>query len=284
MLVILALLSIYLIWGSSYVAMRFAIESFPPFMMAAIRFSIAGCSLYAVLKMTSQLSSPSIKEWMGATLVGFLLLVLGNAVVAYAELKVSSSFAALAIATVPIWMALFGLIWKEKPTKIEWAGIAIGSVGVLLLNVDNHVKATFFSGLLVFIAAASWALGSILSKRIPMPRGSMASASQMLTGGFLLAIVSISAGEKWPANPSIKSIIALAYLIIFASLIAYSSYMFLLTKVRSSLATSNTFVNPVVAMMLGVSIGNERITTIEYFALSLIIVGVVLILPLNSKK
>lgn len=284
LLVALALLALYFIWGSTFLAMKFAIESFPPFMMAAIRFSIAGALLYGLLRLCGT-AAPNWRQWLGATAVGTLLLSVGNAGVAFAEQTVSSGVAALAIATVPLWMALFSGLWGQWPTSREWTGILVGTVGVVVLSMGGSLQASPWGAFLLLLAAASWAFGSVWGKRLPMPDGAMASATQMFAGGIVLVVFSLLGGERWPQEASAKSIWSIIYLIIFGSFIAYSAYLFLLKAVRPALATSYAFVNPVVAMFLGVWLANEAIGRNEYVALMIIIVGVLLVLPIrwNSK-
>jgi drug/metabolite transporter (DMT)-like permease len=283
LLVVLALGALYFIWGSTYIAMRFAMDSFPPFMMAALRFSIAGGLLYAFLRLRGT-PAPKRKEWLGASVVGVLLLTIGNAGVAYAEQTVSSGVAALAIATVPLWMAVFSGIWQQWPNQREWLGILLGTIGVVVLNMGGALQASPLGAGLLLFSAACWALGSIWGKYLIMPAGAMASAAQMLAGGALLIIISLFSGESWPARPSEKSLYAMAYLVVFGSLVAYSAYLFLLKTVRPALASSNAFVNPIVALLLGVWLAAEVIGRAEYIALAIIVVGVVLVLPFKRHS
>ena len=283
LLIVLALGALYFIWGSTYIAMLFAIDSFPPFMMAAIRFTTAGLVLYAFLWLRGR-PNPTRQQWLGTITVGTLLLAVGNASVAYAEKSVSSGVAALAIATVPLWMAMFSGFWQQWPSRREWLGIVVGTAGVAVLVTSGVMQASPSGAALLLMAAASWAFGSVWGKRLPMPDGAMASATQMLSGGAVLILASLVAGETWPMHPSEKSIYAIAYLIIFGSLLAYSAYLFLLKTVRPALATSNTFVNPVVAIFLGAWLANETIGVAEYIALTIIVVGVLLVLPFKSGK
>lgn len=262
--------------------MRFAIDSFPPIMMAAIRFCSAGILLYSWLRLRG-VANPTKKEWLGAAAVGFLLLAIGNATVAYAELTVSTGVTALTIATVPLWVALFSWFWNNKPNLREWSGIAIGTCGVFVLNTGSSFQASPFGALLVLIGSVCWAFGSVWSKYLEMPAGAMASAAQMLAGGGMLVIASWIAGESWPAHPSAHSIYALLYLIVFGSLVAYSAYLYLLNNVRPALATSNAFVNPIVALCLGAWLADEHIGGTEIIALLIIICSVLLVLPIGKK-
>lgn len=283
LLIILALLSTYFIWGSTYLAIRFGIESFPPFLMAGMRFSIAGAVLYCVMRFLGE-PNPTNHQWLGAIAIGILLPALGNGTVCYVQQTVSSSVAALSIATAPIWMAIFSSIWGHKITCQEWLGIAVGLVGIVLLNVGGSLQGELASAMLLIFAAASWSFGSVWSKRLDMPLGLMASAAQMLTGGSALLIVSALQGETWPHTISQKSWGAMLFLVVLGSLVAYSAYQYLLKTVRPLVASSNTFVNPLVAFIVGIWFANEHVTTTEFIALGVILVGVFLVLSASSKK
>ena len=283
LLIALALVALYFIWGSTFLAMRFAIESFPPFLMGAIRFLAAGVLLFGWLKIKG-VPSPTRSQWLGAGIVGTLLLAVGNGGVAYAELTVSSGVAALAIATVPLWTAIFASLWNEKPHTREWSGILIGTSGIVVLNLGTSLQASHVGAAVLLLAAASWAFGSLWGKRLPMPSGAMASAAQMIVGGAVLLMTGLLAGESWPTAPSEKSVYAILYLIVFGSFVAYSAYLFLLNNVRPALATSYAFVNPLVAMLLGAWLADEVIGGAEYAALVIILVGVSLVLPLKRRE
>jgi len=283
LLVVVSLLALYFIWGSTYLAMRFAMDSLPPFMMAAARFAIAGAILYGFLRWRGH-PAPSWQQWLGASVVGTLLLVVGNAGVAYAEKTVSSGVAALGIATVPIWMALFSGLWGQWPTRREWVGIVIGTIGVAILSMGGVMQASPLGAALILLSAASWAFGSIWGKHLPMAEGVMASATQMVAGGLVLVLVSMASGESLPQHLSAKTIYAMLFLIILGSLVAYSAYQFLLHSVRPALATSHTFVNPLVALLLGAWLAGEVIGPAEYAALAIIILAVLLVLPMGNSQ
>ncbi len=282
MLVPLALLALYFFWGATYLAMFFAIESFSPFVMAAIRFSLAGGILYACLRWRGY-PAPRPKEWLGALVVGVLLLSIGNVAVAVAQKTVSTSAAAMAVATVPLWIGLFATLWGESHSRREWLGILLGMIGAVVLASGGALRASPEGALLILLATISWAFGSVWGKHLPMPAGVMGSAAQMLMGGAVLIVVCLVQGEPWPATISDKSLWSMVFLIFFGSIIAYSAYQYLLRTVRPALATSNTFVNPVVAMFLGVWLANEVVDVQEIVALVIIIVGVLLVMPFRAK-
>jgi drug/metabolite transporter (DMT)-like permease len=278
-----ALFCTYFIWGSTYLAIKFGIESFPPFLMGGVRFIIAGALLYLLLRALGA-ANPNAQEWRGASIVGLLLPAIGHGTVCYVQQTVSSSLAALSIATAPIWMAIFSSIWGHKISAHEWLGIAIGLVGILLLNLGGSLHGNLSGALLLVFAAASWSFGSVWSKHLAMPSGLMGAACQMLVGGLALLAFSQFQGEVWPQQISTKSWFALLFLIVFGSMVAYSAYQYLLKTVRPLVASSNTFVNPVVAFVLGISLAGETVTSTEYVALAVILIGVFLVLTAENKE
>lgn len=280
--VVSALLALYLVWGSTYLAMRYAIEGFPPLMMAGIRFLVAGGVFAAVLWARGE-ALPTRAQWGGAAVTGGLLLLGGNGAVACAEQWIGSGVAALAIATVPLWTVIFSSLWGESATRREWLGIAIGFGGVALLSFGPNFSASALGALLLLFAAASWSFGSVLSKRLPRPDGMMSSAAQMLAGGALLMAASLVAGERLVAPPSANAVAALAYLIVFGSFIGYTSYQYVFHTVRPALATSYAYVNPVVAMLLGGAVAGEHIGAVEWTAMGVIVAGVVMVLLSRGK-
>ena len=282
-LIIAALFCTYFIWGSTYLAIKFGIESFPPFLMAGVRFTLAGTILYGIMRYLGA-PNPTKQQWLGASAIGILLPALGNGTVCYVQQTISSSVAALAIATAPIWMAIFSSIWGHKITIREWLGIAIGFVGIVLLNIGGSLHGDVSSALLLIFAAASWSFGSVWSKHLAMPQGLMGAACQMLMGGIVLSIFSVFHGETWPQTISAKSWGAMLFLVVLGSLMAYSAYQYLLKTVRPLVASSNTFVNPVVAFALGIWFAGESVTTTEYAALVVILAGVFLVLSADNKE
>lgn len=276
-LVMLSLITLYFIWGSTFLGMRIAIDSFPPFMMAGLRFLSAGVLLYLFLRLRGA-PHPTLRQWGSAAIVGCLLLAVGNAGVAYAEQWVATGAAALAIATVPLWALVFSALWGDGPHRREWLGIALGLLGVLILNLGGNMRASPLGATVLLVAAAGWAFGSVWSKRLTLPEGAMSSAAQMLTAGVVLMGISATTGESLVARPTAKALWALAYLITFGSLVAYSAYLYLLKTVRPALATSYAFVNPLVAMLLGMWLANERMGMLELLALLAILGGVMVVL------
>ncbi len=251
--------------------------------MGAVRFSIAGVLLYAVLRLNGA-PNPTAQQWRGSGAVGVLGPAFGNGTVCYVQQTVSSSLAALAIATAAIWIAIFSSFWGHKITRQEWLGIAIGFAGIVILNTRGSLQGDVVSALLLTFAAASWAFGSVWGGHLKQPVGLMAPAVQMLVGGIALSILSLIFGEKWPVQISVKSWSALLFLIVLGSLVAYSAYQYLLKTVRPLVASSNTFVNPIVAFVVGVWLAGETIHKMEYIALAVILIGVFLVLTAENKE
>ncbi|BAP43323.1 putative uncharacterized protein [Pseudomonas sp. StFLB209] len=277
LLLIGAFLALYLIWGSTYLMIRIGVASWPPLMMAAIRFLLAGVLMYGYLRWRG-VPAPTWQQWKAATLIGFLLLACGNGGVTLAEhADVSSGVAALAVATVPLFTLLSGLLWGNRTSGLEWAGIALGMLGIALLNLGSNLQASPYGAALLIFAAAAWAFGSVWSKHLPLPAGPMASATEMISAGVILMIGSQLSGEHLEQMPTVAGWGALLYLVVFGSIIAFSSYLYLLKNVRPAAATSYAYVNPVVAVVLGMLFADEYIGMEEGLAMLVIVSAVVLI-------
>ncbi|RON21289.1 drug/metabolite exporter YedA [Pseudomonas brassicacearum] len=274
---IAAFFALYVIWGSTYLVIRIGVEYWPPLLLAGIRFVIAGTLMYAFLRWRGA-PAPTWAQWKAAGMIGILLLACGNGGVSVAEhMGVASGVAALAVATVPLFTLLFGYFWGARNTRLEWAGIALGLIGIAMLNLGSNLQSSPSGALLLVFAAASWAFGSVWSKHVPLPSGAMASAVEMLVGGVALLIGSAVSGEQLQAMPPIEGWAALAYLTFFGSIIAFNAYMYLLKNVRPAAATSYAYVNPAVAVLLGIVFVGETIGIEEGLAMLVIISAVVLI-------
>lgn len=271
--IIAALLSVYIIWGSTYLGIRIAIETIPPMLMAAARFIVGGCGLYAFLRLRGE-PTPTRRQWRDASIVGGLLLFGGNGCVVIAEQWVASGLAALVVSTTPIWLVLFSAIWGQRPGKIEMFGLAVGLAGVAVLNMHGELRAQPLGAALLIFATLSWAFGSAWSRRLTLPPGLMASAAQMVAGGLIFLAAALLSGESIQAMPSARSLLALLYLIVFGSLIGFSAYLYLLRSVRPAFAGSYAYINPVVAVVLGVMFAGERIGATEVIAMIVILAGV----------
>lgn len=275
--VLTALIALYLIWGSTYLAMRLLVEGMPPLLSAGIRYSIAGTLFFVFLKLRGA-AWPSLRQWRDAGMVGVLLLLGGNGAVALAlEQGVSSGMAALVVALAPLFALIFATMWGQAVQGRDWLGIALGVAGIMLLNAGSVLSASPAGTILLVMAALIWAFGSMWGKRLQQPPAFMASAVQMLVGGAVLMLAGTLRGEAITTIPSTQSLWALAYLIFFGSILGFSSYVYLLATVRPALATSYAYVNPVVAVALGVWLGGEQVDAMELAGMTVILAGVVMV-------
>jgi drug/metabolite transporter (DMT)-like permease len=274
--IVLALLALYLIWGSTYLGMRIALESIPPFLMTGIRFLLAGTLLYTLLRLRRD-PVPTRAQWGGAALVGILLVAGGNGGVSFAEQWVASGIAAVAVAATPLWLSLIMGLMGRWPTRGEWLGLLLGLAGVVLLNLEHGLWVNPIGAIALLLAPLCWSLGSALSTRLSLPAGLMSSAVQMLAGGALMLLVGLLSGERLAHWPSVRSTLAMAYLILIGAIVAYSAYGYVLHRVRPALATSYAYVNPVVAVLLGSLVADEHITPIGLIAMLTILTGVALV-------
>ncbi len=273
----LALAAVYLIWGSTYLAIRFALEGgFPPFLLGGIRFAIAGAVLYGVLRLRG-MAAPTRAQWGNAAVMGLVLLLLGNGMVNLAEQTVSSGMAAVAVASAPLWMGIFAAMRGDRPTRLEWVGLAIGFVGVLWLNADSSLTASPKGLVALLVASVAWSYGSIWSRGRDLAPPFMNAAAQMLCGGVAMLVVGLVLGERMHALPTPTALGAFAYLVVAGSWIGFSAYVWLLGNVRPALAGSYAYVNPAIAVMLGAALAGERFEAAELVAMGVILLGVVAI-------
>ncbi len=277
-LLLLCLAATWLIWGSTYLAIKFALLSFPPFWQMGTRFLLAGAVLMAWMRWRGA-GWPTRQQWRNALVVGSLMLGGGMGGTAVAETSVGSGLVVAFIAVVPLMIAALNLIWGVKPGRLELAGIVVGLAGVLMLTQGAGFQASPAGLAAIAVACLTWSVGSVLSQRsLPLAPGAMGFASEMLAGGAVLMLLSWLAGEQpaWPPQPA--AVAAWAYLVVAGSLVAFNAYMFLLAHASAGLASSYTFVNPVIAMLLGVAVLGEVVSGFEWAAAGVVLAGVVLML------
>jgi len=290
--VVAAFVAVYIIWGSTYLAIRYADETMPPFLMASARFLIAGGLLYVWLRLRGT-PRPQRVHWKSALIIGALLLAGGNGLVSFAELQVPSSVAAVIVAMVPLWMAL--LDWLRpggvRPSAGVLVGLAIGFGGVALLvtqgNAAGGVLTVFGVGTLL-VATFSWASGSLYARNATLPKAPlMGTATEMLAGGVILLVLATATGEWGQLHMqriSTDSVLALAFLIVFGSLVAFSAYVWLLRNVSSARVSTYAYVNPAVAVFLGWALAGEIITIRTLVATAVIIAAVALITAARARQ
>jgi len=286
-IVLLCLAATWLVWGSTYLAIKFALLSFPPFLQMGSRFVVAGALLLAWMKLRGA-PMPTRRQWAHALIVGSLMLGGGMGGTAYAELSVGSGLVVAFIAVVPVLMALMLTAWRIYPTRLEAAGIALGLAGVLLLTQGAGFRASPIGLAAIAIACVTWCIGSVLSQKVmPLAPGAVGFASEMLCGGAVLLVLAAfdgdyrSVAQNWPPQP--VAVAAWVYLVVAGSLIAFNAYMLLLSRASAGLASSYCFVNPVIAMLLGVGIAGEVVSSSEWLAAGVVLLGVVLLLAGRRK-
>ena len=285
--ILLAFAAVYIIWGSTYLAIRYAVETIPPFFMAGCRFVIAGAILY-VLTRARGVPPPSRRNWAAAATVGALLLLGGNGGLCWSEQRVPSGLAALLVATIPIWMVLLDSL-RKGGTKLGGrvvGGMAIGVAGLALLVGPAHLWGgsrvdLAGAGILMF-ASFSWALGSVISHKLKLPPSPLlAAATEMLAGGGLLLLLGVLSGEGRQFHfreVAAHSVLGFVYLIGAGSLVGFTAYIWLLRNVPTARLSTYAFVNPAVALFLGWAVGSEGLTGRELLASATIIAGVALII------
>ncbi|WP_318367726.1 drug/metabolite exporter YedA [Enterobacter sp.] len=272
-----ALFTLYIIWGSTYFVIRLGVESWPPLMMAGVRFLTAGVLLLAFLFATGH-RLPPLRPLLNAALIGILLLAVGNGMVTLAEHQnVPSGIAAVVVATVPLFTLCFSRLFGIATRKIEWLGIAIGLCGIVLLNSGGNLSGNPWGAIMILIGSLSWAFGSVYGSRIELPTGMMAGAIEMVTAGIVLLLASLLTGERLTSLPTLQGFLSVGYLIVFGSIIAINAYMFLIRNTSPAIATSYAYVNPVVAVLLGTGFAGEILSPVEWVALGMIIFAVVLV-------
>jgi drug/metabolite transporter (DMT)-like permease len=277
---------VYVVWGSTYLGIALAIETIPPLLMSAARFLLAGAILYLVTARGS--SRPTARQWMWAAATGVPLLAMGNGGVTWAQQTVPSGIASLLVATVPLWIVLLDrLVWGRRLGWRATAGIAIGFAGVALLVRPGGAGEIDAAGAVVLVlASACWAAGTLLSRGAGFPPQPLRSAGmQMLAGGAALVVAGLVAGEAGEvrlARTSLESTLAFLYLIAFGSILAFTAYQWLLRNTRTSLVATYAYVNPVVAVALGWVWLDESITGRTLLAGAIILVAVALIVSART--
>jgi drug/metabolite transporter (DMT)-like permease len=283
--VLLAFATLYVVWGSTYFAIRVAVASWPPLLMASVRFATAGTILYAIQRRRG-VPAPDRRQWGAAAIVGLLLLGMGNGAVSWSEQWVPSGITALIVASVPLWMTLLPWVTRRGPAPrpAVLAGVAVGLTGVaVLLRVGGTggrvTGGAVWAPLALVAASLAWSVGSLWSRRLPLPRAPfMATAAEMLAAAPMLFAGSVARGELGAASASTllapHALAALAYLVVFGSIAGFGSYVWLLANVSPTRASTYAFVNPLIAVFLGWALAAEPLTPRTFAATLLIVASV----------
>jgi drug/metabolite transporter (DMT)-like permease len=277
-----ALASVYILWGSTYLAIRFALESYPPFLLGAGRMFLAGLIMYVVLRARG-VPRPTGKQWRTLWVLSIWMVLLSNGLVNLAETEVGSGLAAIAVASMPLFAGVFAMLRGRHPSKIEWVGLIIGFLGVLWLNAGGELSSSTLGLICLVIAPIAWAWGSIWSRDQDLPQPFMSAAGQMLTGSVWMLIAAILHGERITQVPTLSATGALLYLVVAGSIFGFTAYIWLLHHVRPALATSYAYVNPPIAVLFGALIGGEHFTAHDLGAMAVILLGVVIITLSKSR-
>lgn len=264
---VLALGAVWILWGSTYLAMRIAVAGLPAFGMAGTRFVLAGGALLVITRLRRE-TLPSSRTWLVAIPVGALLFLVGNGLVVVAEKTLPSSVAAIVCATTPLIASALVAFRGERPRRVEVVGMVLGVAGVALLGIGSPLAVSGWRALLVLFAPVGWALGSLIArseaareaaKKNGSARGLGAAGAQMFMGGVWMLLMSLVLGENMPNAIPWQSAVAWVYLVVFGSLVGFSAYSWLLAHSRPAVAMSYAYVNPVIAVLLGAALGGETL-------------------------
>lgn len=285
--VVLAFAAIYIIWGSTYLAIKFAIQTIPPFLMAGARFLVAGSVLYGYMRLRS-VPRPSRQNWLAATSVGGLLLLGGNGCLVWAEQRVPSGLAAILLATIPIWMVLLDSLRKggARLTGRVATGLGIGLAGLGILlgpaKLWGSSRVDLAGAGVLMLSALSWSVGSLYSRGAKLPPSPfLAAAMEMLAGGAMLIVLGLLTGEGKQLHcqaVTLRSAAGLGYLIVFGSLVGFTAYIWLLGVVSTARVSTYAYVNPIVAVLIGWAFAGEALSARVLLATGTIVAAVALIL------
>jgi drug/metabolite transporter (DMT)-like permease len=288
-----AFAAVYLIWGSTYLAIRFAIETIPPFLMAGFRFAVAGAVLYIGARLAGA-KKPSRIHWGTTTVIGGLLISIGNGALVWAEQRVPSGLASLLVATVPIWMVLLDWAWRDgrRPSSWVMTGLGLGFAGLALLLGPERLQGIGridpVGGTVLILGSIAWAVGSLYSLRAALPDSRLlATAMEMLMGGALLLAAGLMTGEATRlqlGEVSLRSAVSLVYLILFGSLVGFTAYIWLLNATTPARASTYAYVNPVVAVFLGWLLAGEPLSMRTILAAAVIVSAVAVITTDRARR
>lgn len=283
-LIVACLAATWFVWGSTYLAIKFSLASFPPFLGMGTRFVVAGAVLLAwTWRRARRLPTPV--EWRNGVIVGTLMLAGNVGGTAYAEQSVASGLVVSFTAITPATLAIASLPFGVRPARLEIVGIALGIVGVVLLAGGAGFAGSSAGLVAMIIAVLTWSVGSVLSQHVlPLARGAAGFSTQLLGGGISLVLLSLLSQEslRWPPTPLASA--AWLYLVVFGSLMAFTAYMVLLSTTSTTLASSYTFINPVIALLLGIFLGGEAVSAWEWVAVAIAVAGVTVVVLARGNR
>lgn len=280
--VMLSLAAVYVIWSSTFLALRFMVSDLPPLATSGVRFMVAGVVLYVFLRVRGAVA-PTAKQWALCVLSGTLMFFVGNGLVAVAAREVPSGMTAMSIGSMPLFLTAMEVVLGERPSTRQWFGMALGFAGVLSAGVSDGPVSNRALWLLLF-APIGWAAASLLVRRCALPAGPIAGAAQLIGGGATLVLGGYAFGERFVAVPAASSMLAFGYLVVFGSIIGFSAALHLLRNAPASLATSYAYVNPVLALVLGTTLGGEHVGPNMLLAGFLVVAGVAVLVTSTLER
>ena len=270
------LLAVYVIWGTTYFAIKVGVGQVAPFFLVGTRFAAAGGTLM-IAQLLRAKRMPTLRQWLNAALLGFLLLVVGNGGVAVAERSVSSGATVALISVMPLGAALWSGALGQWPRRWEWLAIGLGALGTAVMLMGRDLHGSLAGTTLILLATACWSLGTVLSRRLDLPHGPTGFGAEMLSAGVMALILSAALGEHWLVPSEPKLWWAWGYLVVFGSLIAFSAYRYVVERVSPTLAATYAYVNPPVALFVGWWLGNELFSSNVLVGLPIVLCAVALL-------
>ncbi len=281
-LIAACLLAVYVIWGTTYFAIKVGIEGAPPYFLIGTRFVVAGGLLLAWQLIRGR-PMPTAKQWRGASLLGFLLLVVGNGGVAVAERWVSSGATVALISIMPLATALWSGVFGEWPRRVEWAAIILGGIGAVVMLMGRDLQGNLVGTLVILLGTTCWSLGTVLARRIDIPHGPTGFGAEMFAAGLLALTVSAVLGEHWTLPQSPRVWEAWVYLVVFGSMIGFSAYRFVVERASTTLASTYAYVNPPVALLVGWWLGNESFSPNILLGLPIVLGAVAMLAWIQAR-
>ena len=281
-LIAACLLAVYVIWGTTYFAIKVGIEGAPPFFLIGTRFVVAG-GLLLVWQIFRGRPMPTAKQWRGAALLGFLLLVVGNGGVTVAERWVSSGATVALISIMPLATALWSGMFGEWPRRVEWAAIILGGIGAVVMLMGRDLQGSLVGTSVILLGTTCWSLGTVLARRIDIPHGPTGFGAEMLAAGLLALTVSAVLGEHWALPQSPRVWEAWVYLVVFGSMIGFSAYRFVVERASTTLASTYAYVNPPVALLVGWGLGNESFSPNILLGLPIVLGAVAMLAWIQAR-
>jgi drug/metabolite transporter (DMT)-like permease len=281
--IIACLLAVYILWGTTYYAIKVAITGFATFFFVGTRFVVAG-GLLLLWQLLRGAPMPTLAQWRGAALVGCLLLLAGNGTVAMGEHWVSSGAAVALVSSVPLTTAAWSCLFGERPARLEWLAMAVGTAGIAVMLLGHDLQASPLGVGVVLGGSICWSLGTVLARRVDVPPGATGFGAEMLCAGIAGFIVSALAREPWVFSTAIRPWAAWGYLVVFGSLIGFSAFRFLVERVSATLATTYAYVNPPVALLVGWWLGHEQFSTQLLLGLPVVLGAVALLTWAHTRS